>query len=117
MTARFFLLGEGYEGFEAGAGRAGIDGLSGEADSLDKIAGVAGGDESCGGIREHDIAVRPMLVRRVTMPQDMLDDLRVVLRVSAANAFEWGAAQAEIFRRDAVAADRSIAEFGDVRVA
>ena len=92
------------EGFELGASRTGINGLGGEAHAFEKIRGAAGGDQRGRGIRENDIAVRPMLAVGSDARPKTLWMISALSLHAAANRLERRATQAEILADDVVAA-------------
>ena len=89
--------------------------MSGKAHAVNKILCFACCDQSRGGIRKNDIAVRSVLAIEQRATQHFVNDLRVVFRVAAANRFQRRAAQPEILGHNGVSPHCSVSQLRDAR--
>ena len=82
--------------------------------AIEKIGGAPGGNQSRGGIGQHDFTMRAVLAIEQRSAEHLVDNFRVMLCVAAANRFEGRASHAEILGRDGVASHGRVAQFGDI---
>ena len=98
----------GEVGYEVGYG-AGVDGFSCQVDACGEVGGEVGGDEDGGGVEEDDVAAGAAFAG-----EDGGEDLGVSAGVSAAEGFDGGAREADLFGGDGGKGNDTVVDLGDM---